>query len=193
MHKTGHSFQVFLASLLLTAALAGCGAQTNLKSSSGGETASPSPSAAAASPANLTAQVTPAPTETPIETVEISVFGSDDELEKAVEWKASIEKGSDLELVERALAELRKDSEGSTSMWKGVHVLSTQLKDGIVTIDIHIPDEVRFGAPGELLMVETLNKTLFQFTFVKGVDILVTGEAVESMMGHVELEHPFVK
>lgn len=192
MHKTGHSFQVFLASLLLTAALTGCGAQNNLKSNGGGVTASPSPSAAAGSTENQNTE-TPAPSVTPIETVEISVFGSDEQLEKAVEWKASIEKGTDLELVDRALAELRKDGEGSTSMWKGVHVLSTQLKDGIVTIDIHIPDEVRFGAPGELLMVETLNKTLFQFTFVEGVDILVTGEAVESMMGHVELEHPFVK
>lgn len=194
MHKTGHSIQLLLASLLLAAALTGCGAQDNQNRSGGGLTASPSPAATAGSTgSNAASDETPTPTDTSNEMVEISVFGSDEELENTIERKASIKKGTELELVEGALFELRKDSEGSISMWKGVHTLSVQLQNGMVTIDIHIPDDVRFGGPGELQMVETLKRTLFQFSFVEGIDVLVAGEAVESMMGHVDLEHPFVK
>ncbi|WP_162848403.1 GerMN domain-containing protein [Paenibacillus nanensis] len=193
MHKSGHSFQVWLASIILASALTGCGAQDNPSQSSGGGAVSPSPSSAAGTAGNGTSDETSSEAEKPAETVEIRVFGSDEELENIVERKVSVVKGTDLELVESALAELRKDGDGSISMWKGVHLLSTKLKDGIVTIDVHIPDEARLGAPGELQMVETLKSTLFQFSFVEGIEVLVAGEAVESMMGHVELEHPYVR
>lgn len=193
MHKTGHSFQVLLASIILASAITGCGAQQNPNQSSGGGAVSPPPSAAADTAGNDTTDETSSETEKPAETVEIRVFGSDEELENIVERKVSVAKGTDLELVESALAELRKDGDDCISMWKGVHLLSTKLEDGIVTVDVHIPDEARLGAPGELQMVETLKSTLFQFSFVEGIDVLVTGEAVESMMGHVELEHPYVR
>lgn len=62
-----------------------------------------------------------------------------------------------------------------------------------MTLDIHIPDEARLGAPGELQLVESLKKTLFQFSFIEGINLLVVGEPVESLMGHVDIEHPILK
>lgn len=65
-----------------------------------------------------------------------------------------------------------------------------KLSDGTLTVDIHIPDDARLGAGGEAFAIEALTKTLFQFDEIKAIDVLVDGQAAESMMGHVTLEHP---
>ncbi|MNY78319.1 hypothetical protein D3C86_2185150 [compost metagenome] len=54
-----------------------------------------------------------------------------------------------------------------------------------------IPEDAHLGASGEDLALQALLKTSFQFDEVKTVDILVDGKSVDSLMGHVELEHPF--
>jgi hypothetical protein len=187
--------------MLLAAALSGCGDQekTNNDGSSNAVAASPSPSADPAFGAGEEpAEETSAPSaveEGKADAVEISVFGADPELLEMRERKASVANGSEAEVVQAALAELMKETDDGTtvSMWKDVQLLSSKLEEGVVTIDIQIPDESRVGAPGETLMIETMKSTLFQFPFVQSFDILVAGEAVESMMGHVELEHPYVK
>lgn len=191
---------LLLASMLLAAALAGCGAQENANNEGSGSaaTSSPAPSQDSGSGAGgEPAEATPsqaAEEEEKADTVEISVFGSDSELQEVTERKASVPNGSEDELVQTALAELMKETDdGVVSMWKDVQLLSAKLEEGNVTVDVHIPDESRVGAPAETLMIETMKSTLFQFSFVKSFDILVAGEEAESMMGHVELEHPFMK
>lgn len=64
------------------------------------------------------------------------------------------------------------------------------LKDGQVTVDLSLPDAARLGSPGEEMLLDALKKTLFQFSEVKTIEILLDGKQVESLMGHMELPHP---
>lgn len=91
------------------------------------------------------------------------------------------------------MAALQENDGTNISLWHEITVDTVKLEDGIATIDISFPDEARFGAPGELMLIDSLKQTLFQFSFVDGIDVLVRGEQVESVMGHVDLDHPMVR
>ncbi|WP_334071504.1 MULTISPECIES: GerMN domain-containing protein [Paenibacillus] len=76
------------------------------------------------------------------------------------------------------------------ALWEKAEFRSANLKDGVLTVDIHLPDEARLGAGGEALALEALKRTVFQFKEIEAVDLLVDGDPVETLMGHEELEHP---
>ncbi len=40
------------------------------------------------------------------------------------------------------------------------------------------------------MLLEAIQKTLFQFPEVDSIDILVDGKPADSLMGHMELPHP---
>lgn len=67
---------------------------------------------------------------------------------------------------------------------------SAILKDKKLTLDITVSGEGRLGAPGEAMLLQAIQKTLFQFPEVDSIDILVDGKPVESLMGHMDLPHP---
>lgn len=79
------------------------------------------------------------------------------------------------------------------ALWQKVELKSAALKDGELTIDIHLPDEARLGAGGETLAIEALKRTFFQFEEVKSIELLVDGSQVDTLMGHDELEHPMTR
>lgn len=197
MQMASRSSRILLVLLMIVAALSGCGVQGTKDR---GDDASPSStyetnSSEAAKLLSSHPSTNPVSTEEGINTIEIAVYSSDINLENLLERKETIHAGSEADIIAAAVAELQKDDKdnGGISVWKDVHVLSVELTDDAVALDIQIPDEARLGAPGELQMVETLTKTLFQFPFVNSIDVLVSGEALESMMGHVELHHPIVR
>ncbi|SFI30432.1 Sporulation and spore germination [Paenibacillus sp. UNC496MF] len=125
---------------------------------------------------------------------DISVYYTDDQMLDLHAQKAKIEYADDKEKLTAAFAALRKDSDkGEASLWKNVELLSAKQDGGEVTLDVHIPVEARLGAPGEQLAVSAIAQTYFQFEGVTSLNILVDGEAVESLMGHEDLEHPIKK
>ncbi|RUT36028.1 hypothetical protein EJP77_03250 [Paenibacillus zeisoli] len=79
------------------------------------------------------------------------------------------------------------------ALWQKVELKSAALKDGELTIDIHLPDEARLGAGGESLAIEALKRAFFQFDEVKSIELLVDGSKVDTLMGHDELEHPMTR
>ncbi|MDQ0058126.1 GerMN domain-containing protein [Paenibacillus harenae] len=170
-----------LAAFLFTLTLAGCGAQDKPAVSNGVSGATTPPSQEQSVPVKRT----------------ISVFSTDSELTKTSAREVEIELSegdNELALVKSTLAELQKDGgKEEISLWKAIAFDKVTLEDDLVTVDILLPDEARLGGPGEMLAIESLTKTLFQFDFVNAVDILVDGEALETLMGHVELEHPYRK
>lgn len=83
-----------------------------------------------------------------------------------------------------------KDQTELVSLWNKVDLLSTKFNQGILVLDLHIPDEARLGSGGELLALDALKETFFQFEEVNSIDLLVDGKSPESLMGHAELEHP---
>lgn len=78
-------------------------------------------------------------------------------------------------------------------LWGKVELKSLEYKEGQITMDIHLPDEARLGSGGEMFAIEALQNTLFQFNEVKSIELLVDGAQLESLMGHVDLEHPMLK
>lgn len=186
--------QGLLAAFLLSLTIAGCGAADKPITGNGGSEPTSTPAATQAE-AVTEAPATEAPVTEAVHTLKI--YSADAELTKVNERQVEVtvaSDGAELELVKAAITELQKDGgEDEYSLWKKVVVNEVALSEGQVKLDIHLPDEARLGAPGEQLAIETLTKTLFQFEFVTAVDILVDGEAVETMMGHVELEHPYFK
>lgn len=171
--------------------LSGCGANSP-NDNSGGFPVSASPSAEPTATASATASVSQTPSPEPPKQ-EVSVYVTDEQLTELIERKVTIEYSEELDLVKKVIGELQENDETNISLWHGITVDSVKLEDSVATIDISFPDEARFGAPGELLLIDSLKQTLFQFAFIEEINLLVRGEQVESVMGHVELDHPMVR
>ncbi|MFD0958878.1 GerMN domain-containing protein [Paenibacillus chungangensis] len=200
--KSKTTISLLLATGLIVAVLSGCGAESKPVNDSEGSKRNDSATEGSANNNNQAAndESKGEPQEEDVweeasQQTEAVIYGSDDQLLQLTERKAAISYVDGQELIEKAVAELQmKGNDGQLSLWSRIEIHAIQLdNDGAATIDIHIPDEARLGAPGEQLLVESLLKTLFQFPEVHSIQLLADGEAVESLMGHVELAHPFLR
>lgn len=126
-------------------------------------------------------------------TSKVQVFFTDDNLEQLITVERDISYGDEAAKYTAAFQALQTADPGMLSLWQKVILRQIDLKDGLLTIDITLPDEARLGAGGEALAIDALTKTFFQFDEVKQLELTVDGEKLESLMGHVELEHPFSK
>lgn len=125
---------------------------------------------------------------------DISVYYTDDQMIDLHAQKKQIAYSDGNERLKAAFEALQSDGDkGETSLWKNVQLLSAKQDGDAVTLDIHLPDEARLGAPGEQLALSAVTQTYFQFKDVASLNILVDGEAAESLMGHEDLEHPIKK
>ncbi|SDR77915.1 Sporulation and spore germination [Paenibacillaceae bacterium GAS479] len=194
-----------LAAAAVTIALAGCGAKESLDSGSGGASPSPSPTAVA----STSPSPSPSPqvgegagegttvgngSQTDKTKLEIIIYQTDSELTALKELKTEISFTNEQDKLRAALQALAGgDREGNQSLWQGVTFNSVKVLDGAATVDMTIPDESRLGGPGEELALEAMAKTAFQFKEIQSLDLLVDGKAVDSLMGHVELDHPILR
>lgn len=182
-----------LAFIVLACTLAGCGAQEKPLEKPGNAIGEPSEAIEPTTLPSPAESSTPEPTAV-INEQEAIIYLTNAELLETVEHSVKLTYDTETDLVKAAMTALQQDAgEKALSLWKPIEINSVELADGQVTLDIHLPDEARLGAPGELLVIETLQKTLFQFDFVEAIDVLLDGESVESLMGHVDLVHPFKK
>ena len=127
------------------------------------------------------------------QTLKIQSFYTDDQILNLVPQDKEIKFSDPKEKYLAALKTLQQtDDSKQIALWDKSEFLSATLQDdGALTVDVKIPEDAHLGASGEDLALQALLKTSFQFEEVKTVDILVEGKSVDSMMGHVELEHPF--
>ncbi|BFH69229.1 MAG: GerMN domain-containing protein [Paenibacillus dendritiformis] len=133
----------------------------------------------------------PANQEPEKQELSITAYVSDSDLMELKSYSAKIQFADDEEKYREALKALQtSDNPEDNPLWKKIEFKSVKLSDGTLTVDIHIPEDARLGAGGESFAIEALTKTLFQFDEIKAIDLLVDGQAEESMMGHVTLEHP---
>ncbi|REE88599.1 sporulation and spore germination protein [Paenibacillus taihuensis] len=125
---------------------------------------------------------------------QISLYYTDDEMLDLHEQKTEIEYSDSKQKLEAAFAAMKKDSDkGEPSLWKHAELLSVKQDGTAITLDLHLPDDARLGAPGEMLALDAIEKTYFQFQDVTSIDLLVDGESVDSLMGHMDLDHPITK
>lgn len=159
---------------------------------SGGEVVTPSiaPSAEATPAPTATAK----PTEPAKQSQDIEVYYTDPQQMNLIAATGTISFASESEKYSEAFKTLQSSSNAEqVPLWSGIELKSLDFKDGQIVMDIHKPDEAQLGAGGESLAISALAKTLFQFEEVKSVELLVDGEQVESLMGHVDLEHPLTR
>ncbi|HEY2492610.1 MAG TPA: GerMN domain-containing protein [Paenibacillus sp.] len=150
---------------------------------------------------DTTAEVTPTPTETPTskptETVKketIEVYFTDPQAMELMKSKQEITFEDDIQKYKAAYKALASSAHSELiPLWAKIELKSLAFKEGAITLDIHMPDEARQGAGEEQFAIDALRNTLFQFDEVKSIELLVDGEKAESLMGHVELEHPMMK
>ncbi|MBM6995417.1 GerMN domain-containing protein [Paenibacillus sp. DXFW5] len=130
--------------------------------------------------------------EAEVEKLTIQVYYTDDDLMDLKPKSREIEFTADRSKYESAFEALQTADDGLLSLWEMV-VLNTVKFDetsGQLNLDISLPDEARLGAGGESLALEALKNTMFQFDEVKQIELTLDGAQVDSLMGHVDLEHP---
>lgn len=125
------------------------------------------------------------------QTLAVKVYYTDDQLNQLVEKEQQISfvKEEDKYLAALKLLTVSPDSE-STALAKGFTFHTAELKEQELTVNVSLSPEGRLGAGGEALVLEAIERTLFQFAEVGSINILLDGQAVESLMGHVDLPHP---
>ncbi|WP_042195453.1 GerMN domain-containing protein [Paenibacillus camerounensis] len=124
----------------------------------------------------------------------IEVYFTDPQQLDLVPATVTISFGNETEKYTESFKALQTSSTADqVTLWGGIELKSLEFKDGQVTLDVHKPVEAQLGAGGEAMAVSSLAKTFFQFSEVSSIELLVDGEQVESLMGHVDLEHPITR
>ncbi|WHX47302.1 GerMN domain-containing protein [Paenibacillus woosongensis] len=127
-------------------------------------------------------------------TMVIQAYFTDDQLNELFPESKEITYSADAEKYMQTLKALQQsETPGLLPLWEKVNFKQAVFEGGKLTVDLTLPDEARLGAGGEALAVESLTKALFQFEEVQSIEILVDGQQADTLMGHVELEHPILR
>ncbi|UUZ79403.1 GerMN domain-containing protein [Paenibacillus sp. P26] len=121
----------------------------------------------------------------------VKIYFGDDQMENLVEKEATITYKQDTDKYAATLKAQAGDGDSKTTpLFKGFTFKSVTFKDGLVTVDLSMSPESRLGSGGEELLLSALKRSLFQFSEVKSINVLVDGKEEESLMGHMDLPHP---
>ncbi|WP_454191766.1 GerMN domain-containing protein [Paenibacillus sp. Marseille-Q7038] len=125
----------------------------------------------------------------------ITLYYTDPELLELKETNGAISFKTDWSKYEAAFKALQKsDSEELIPLWsEEITINKLEVDGGKITLDLKIPATANLGSGGEQFAIDALKQTFFQFDEVTSLELLVDGEQKESLMGHVELEHPMTK
>lgn len=125
------------------------------------------------------------------QTEEIFVYYVDSQVTELKQSKTEINYSNSIDKYEKVFKALQSKSHSDlVSLWSKIELNSMKFHDGVLAIDVHIPDDARLGSGGELLALDALKETMFQFEELNNLELLIDGKALESFMGHSELEHP---
>lgn len=123
--------------------------------------------------------------------LQIQSYYSDNDAEKLLMKNVTISYVKEEGKYLAALESLKKSpASDAVSLCPNTSFRSAVLSNGKLTINLTIPASDNLGSGGEQMLLDAIQKTLFQFTEVQSIDLLVDGKPVESLMGHVELLHP---
>ncbi|EPY08592.1 hypothetical protein PAALTS15_03422 [Paenibacillus alvei TS-15] len=124
-------------------------------------------------------------------TEEIVVYFVDSQVTELKQSKMEIHYSDSLDKYKKVFKALQSNNPADLlSLWNKIELNAMKFHEGVLTIDVHIPGEARLGAGGELFALDALKETLFQFKEIDNIELLSDGKALDSFMGHAELEHP---
>lgn len=138
-------------------------------------------------------EVQPVPAE---EMVEVTLYFSDSQAMYLVPEKRKIPQTTSL--ARQAVIELIKGPENSASyptIPEGTQVNEVYITDDIVYIDLseEIFKNHPGGSSGELMTVYSIVNTLTEIPPIKGVQILVEGNEMKSLVGHIDISMPLLR
>ena len=138
-------------------------------------------------------EVQPVPTE---EMVEVNLYFSDSQAMYLVPEKRKISQTPSL--ARQAVVELIKGPESSDlypTIPEGTQVNEVYIVDDIVYIDLseEIFKNHPGGSSGELMTVYSIVNTLTEIPMIKGVQILVEGNEMKSLVGHIDISMPLLR
>ncbi len=138
-------------------------------------------------------EVQPVPTE---EMVEVNLYFSDSQAMYLVPEKRKISQIPSL--ARQAVIELIKGPENSefySTIPEGTQVNEVYIADDIVYIDLseEIFKNHPGGSSGELMTVYSIVNTLTEIPPIKGVQILVEGNEMKSLVGHIDISMPLLR
>jgi spore germination protein GerM len=123
--------------------------------------------------------------------LKVKVYYGDEAGAKLVEQEATINIKQDSDKYSASLKALtQSDDSKQVPLLKGFTIKSAELANQLLTVDVSMAPESRLGAGGEDLLLQALKKTVFQFPEVQSLELLVEGNKLDSLMGHMELPHP---
>ncbi|OMC69266.1 hypothetical protein BK126_11705 [Paenibacillus sp. FSL H7-0326] len=125
----------------------------------------------------------------------IQVYYTDPELLELKSAMQTISYKTDWSKYEAAFKALQhSDSEELVPLWsEEITINKLEVDGGNITLDLKIPATANLGSSGESFAIDGLKQTFFQFEEVESLELLIDGEQKESLMGHVELEHPMTR
>ena len=138
-------------------------------------------------------EVQPVPAE---EMVEVNLYFSDSQAMYLVPEKRKISQIPSL--ARQAVIELIKGPESSglyPAIPEGTQVNEVYIADDIVYIDLseEIFKNHPGGSSGELMTVYSIVNTLTEIPPIKGVQILVGGNEMKSLVGHIDISMPLLR
>lgn len=126
--------------------------------------------------------------------VQLLVYYADSQLTELIEEKRGITYSNDEDKYKQAIVLLGDPvEEEHQPLWKDFNYHDISFEDGQLTIDAMSNNTYNFGSTGELFAIEALQKTLFQFSEIEEIVILVDGKPTESLMGHVDISKPLTR
>ncbi|MEC0254908.1 GerMN domain-containing protein [Paenibacillus lautus] len=134
-------------------------------------------------------------TEDQAKKANIKLYYTDPEIMDLKEASKEITYSGEEDKYKKAFEGLQTSSDAELSpLWSDkITLKSLKFDKGALTLDITKPAEANLGAGGEMFAIDALQKTFFQFDEVQSLELLVDGNQIESLMGHVELEHPMTR
>lgn len=128
------------------------------------------------------------------QSLEVQVFYTNAQATELIMEERTVEYATEMEKYEQTLSLLMNPAaEEDYSLWPNLQYHSLSLEDGRFTIDLDGSVQYNLGAGTEMLAVQALISTLFQFAEIDEVQILIDGETAESLTGHVDISKPFKK
>lgn len=124
----------------------------------------------------------------------ITVFYTDNKIEELKKEEQEIEFADDLEKYKKAISFLEKPKQAEHDpLWQNFKYHSVTFDKGKMTIDADSSNVYNVGAMGEVLAIDALKQTLFQFPEVEKIIILEDGQPIDSLMGHVEIDQALTR
>lgn len=168
---------------------AGGNADHNSNAGDQSAVSTPQPSASSAPPA-----ATEQPAEPEKQSRSIAVYYTDPQQMDLVAAQADVSYADDVEKYKETYKALQSsENKEQVPLWGKIELKTLEFAEGQLQMDIHKPEEAQLGAGGESMAISALTQTFFQFEEIKSIELLVDGEKAESLMGHVDLEHPMTR